>query len=68
MAFIALQLLPQVKEKGEVEKEQVKRIMRVSIKGSLKEYALIGHLVGWHTQLWSVIKRKVGLDEENVRA
>jgi hypothetical protein len=53
-----------VKEKGEVEKEQVKRIMRKSIRGSLKDYFLIGHLIGWHEQLWAIIKRKL-VDDEN---
>ena len=42
LAFAALQLLMQVKESGEVEKEEVHRIMRTSIRNSLKEYSLIG--------------------------
>jgi len=57
LAFIALQLLIQVKETGEVEKEEVVRIMRKSIKSSLKEYFLIGFLISWQEHLLSIILR-----------
>ena len=57
LAFIALQLLIQVKETGEVEKEEVVRIMRKSIRSSLKEYFLIGHLISWQEHLLSIIRR-----------
>jgi MFS family permease len=57
LAFIALQLLIQVKETGEVEKEEVVRIMRKSIKSSLKEYFLIGFLISWQEHLLSIIRR-----------
>lgn len=57
-AIIALQLLVQVKEQGEVGKGQVKRIMRTSFKSSLRDYFLIGHLIGLHDYLWTAIRRK----------
>jgi MFS family permease len=59
LAFLALELLVQVKEVGEVEKEQVVRIMRTNIKSNLKDYFLIGTLIGWHDQLWAIIRRRV---------
>lgn len=58
LALIAVELLVQVKEVGEVEKGMVKRIMRTSIRSNLKDYFLIGNLIGWHDQLWAIIKRK----------
>jgi MFS family permease len=67
-AFIAIELLAQVKETGEVEKEQVKRIMRTSFRNSLRDYFLIGHLIGWHEHLWSAIRRKWYEDERQKRA
>jgi MFS family permease len=59
LAFIALQLLVQVKETGEVEKDKVRRIIRKNIEGNLKEYFLIGYLVDWRNQLWSIIKKRM---------
>lgn len=64
-AFIAIELLAQVKETGEVEKEQVKRIMRTSFRNSLRDYFLIGHLVVWQEHLWTAIKRKWYDDADN---
>ncbi|HEY2727836.1 MAG TPA: MFS transporter [Parafilimonas sp.] len=57
-AFIAIEFLFQVKEQGEVEKDQVKRIMRSSFRNTLRDYFLIGHLVIWQEHLWAAIKRK----------
>jgi len=59
LALVALELLVPVKEAGEVEKEDVRRILRKSVRGSLKEYFLIGHLIGWQQQLWSIIKKSL---------
>jgi MFS family permease len=59
VALIALELLAQVKETGEVEKDKVRRIIRKNIQGSLKEYFLIGHLIDWQQRLWSVIKKRM---------
>lgn len=56
--FVAIELLVGVKEKGEVEKDEVVRMMRTSIRSNLKEYFLIGHLITWQEQLWNLIKRK----------
>jgi len=67
-AFIAMELLAQVKEKGEVEKEQVKRIMRTSFRNSLRDYFLIGHLIGWHEHLWSAIRKKLYEEDRQKRA
>ncbi|GAA4312295.1 MFS transporter [Compostibacter hankyongensis] len=59
LAFIALELLMQVKEAGEMEADDVRRILRKSVRGNLKEYFLIGHLLGWQQQLWSIIKKRL---------
>ena len=68
VAFIAVEFLFQVKEQGEVEKEQVKRIMRTNFRNSLRDYFLIGHLIGWQEHLWSAIKRKWYDEERQKRA
>lgn len=59
LALIAMQFLVQVKETGEVDKEEVRRIMRKSIKGGLREYFLIGYLINWHEQLWAIIRKRL---------
>lgn len=59
LAFIALELLVAVKETGEVEKDEVVKIMRSSVRNNLKEYFLIGHLITWQEQLWSLIRKKI---------
>jgi hypothetical protein len=48
-----------VKETGEVDKEEVRRILRKSIRGGLREYFLIGYLIDWHEQLWAIIKKRL---------
>lgn len=58
LALLAMELLMRIKEEGEVEKEAVRRILRKSVKGNLKEYFLIGHLMSWQEQLWAVIKKR----------
>lgn len=65
-AFIAVQLLIRVKETGEVEKDIVVRIMRSSIKNSLKEYFIIGNLINLHDQIWSMIKKPSQQEEDSV--
>ena len=47
IALIALQILIGVREKGEVENEEILRIMRGNIKNNLKEYFLIGQIITW---------------------
>lgn len=59
LALIALQFLVQVKETGEVDKEEVRRILRKSIRGGLREYFLIGYLIDWHEQLWAIIRKRL---------
>ncbi|MEX6689655.1 MFS transporter [Danxiaibacter flavus] len=58
IGLFAVQLLVNVKETGEVDKENVRRIMRSSIKSNLREYFLIGHLINWQEQLAAIIRRK----------
>jgi MFS family permease len=59
LSLIALELLIQVKETGEVDKDQVRRILRKSMRGSLKEYFFLDYLKGRHQQLWTIIKRNL---------
>jgi len=56
LAFIALQLLARVKEKGEVEKDVVVRILRSSIKNNVKDYFIIGRLLDVHEHIKSRIE------------
>lgn len=58
LALLAVELLVSVKETGEVDKDEVRRIMRSDIRSSLKEYFLIGHLINWQEQLWAILKLK----------
>ena len=64
LALLALELLMQVKETGEVEKDKVVRIMRTNIRSGLKEYFLIGHLISLRENLWSIIKRRIAHSEK----
>ena len=64
LALLALELLMQVKETGEVEKDKVVRIMRTNIRSSLKEYFLIGHLISLRENLWSIVKRRIAHSEK----
>ncbi len=58
LAFFTLQLLMQVKESGEVNKEDVRRILQKHIRGSFRDYFLIGQLIGWREYLWKRIGKK----------
>jgi MFS family permease len=58
LALLALELLVSVKETGEVDKDEVRRIMRSSIRSNLKEYFLIGHLISWQEHLWTILRLK----------
>ncbi|MBS1563246.1 MAG: MFS transporter, partial [Bacteroidetes bacterium] len=58
MALLSLELLMQVKETGEVEKNVVVRLMRSNIKNTLKDYFLIGNLIDIHENLKAIIKGK----------
>jgi len=59
MALISLQWLVGVKEPGEVEKERVVRMMRTNLRTNLKDYFLIGDIIGWHEQLRAMLKKKI---------
>lgn len=59
LAFISLEFLVRVKETGEVEKDEVMRVMRSSIRNNLKDYFLIGQLIGLQEQLLGVFKRTI---------
>ena len=68
LAFIALQLLVRVKEKGEVEKDIVRRIMRSSIKSTVKDYFIIGRLLDVREQVktqFGKVFRPKNYEEEN---
>lgn len=58
LAFVALELLMQVKESGEVNKEDVRKILRKNIRGTFREYFMIGQLIGWQEYLWEKIRKK----------
>ncbi len=61
LALLALELLVAVKEKGEVEKGVVVRIMRSSFRHTLKDNFITGSLMNLPTQLKGIItKRKNG--------
>lgn len=64
LAFISLEFLVRVKETGEVEKDEVMRVMRSSIRHNLKDYFLIGQLVGWQEQLWGIFRRTLHPDKK----
>jgi MFS family permease len=64
LAIVALELLTYVKEVGEVERELVVRIMRTTLKSSLKDFFLIGTLISWHDNLWELIRRKLTVREK----
>jgi len=57
LAFIAIQFLSKVKEEGEVEKDVVVRILRSSIKNSMKDYFILGTLIEWKDQVSTRISR-----------
>ena len=59
LAFLSLELLLHVKEKGEVDKGTVVRIMRSSIRNSLKENFITGSLMGLHSQLRGIIRKRL---------
>lgn len=58
LAIVALELLFLIKETGEVDKNIVVRIMRSSIKSSLKDAFIIGNIMTWHRQFWGLIRRR----------
>lgn len=51
LALISLELLARVQEKGEVEKDVVVRIMRSSVRNSLKSNFITGSLINLHQSI-----------------
>jgi MFS family permease len=58
LGFVAVELLINVKETGEVEKDVVVRMMRSSIRNNLKEYFIISQLVSLHETVRNFVRRK----------
>jgi MFS family permease len=59
LAFIAVELLVQVKETGEVEKDVVRKMIRSNIKSNLREYFLIGQLIDLHDAFRNLIRKRM---------
>ncbi|HEY9049192.1 MAG TPA: MFS transporter [Ohtaekwangia sp.] len=58
LAFIAVELLLQVNEVGEVHKDQVVRIMRSNLRNNLKDHFLIGNMITWPKHFWTLIRKR----------
>ncbi|GAO41581.1 MFS transporter [Flavihumibacter petaseus] len=56
--FIASQLLTQVKEAGEVEHREVRKILRKQLRHELKEYFLVGGIIQLHDYFRERIRRR----------
>lgn len=65
-ALLAIQLLPRIKEAGEVDRDIVVRVMRSSVKNNLKDHFLVGSLFTWHSRIASFVNpssgRKTGVN------
>lgn len=59
LALLSLEFLVYFKEVGEVEKELVVRIMRRSVRSSLKDFFVIGILISWQEHVWDIIKKRL---------
>jgi MFS family permease len=58
LAFIAVELLLQVTEVGEVHKDLVVKIMRSNLRNNLKDHFLIGNMITWPKHFWTLIKKR----------
>ncbi|MHA4740456.1 MFS transporter [Dyadobacter sp. MSC1_007] len=58
LTVVAIQLLPRVKEEGEVEKGIVKRIMRKSLRSNMRDYFVIDVIINWHSALTTMLRGK----------
>lgn len=67
LALLSLQLLSQVREVGEVDKDVVKRIMRTRFKSNIKDTFFIGNIINWHSQLKAILKWKRNALSSTVR-
>jgi MFS family permease len=59
LALLALELLVQVKEVGEVDKDMVVRVMRQTLRTHIKDFFIIETLIGWHDHLWAIIRKRL---------
>lgn len=66
LAFVAVELLVQVKETGEVEKDVVRKMIRSNIKSNLREYFLIGQLIDLHDAFRNLIRKRLPGRKEKV--
>lgn len=58
LTVVAIQLLPRVREEGEVHKSIVKRILRTSIRSNLRDFFIIDVLLNWQSSLNTLFKGK----------
>lgn len=58
LTLIAIQLLPRVREAGEVNKSIVKRIMRTSLRSNLRDFFVIDIILNWQSALTGMLKGK----------
>ncbi|MBN8864332.1 MAG: MFS transporter [Sphingobacteriales bacterium] len=63
LAFFSLELLARIKEEGEVDKDEVVRVMRSNIKNNIKDAFVVGQLIDWHQQFWSIFRRRSRLHD-----
>lgn len=58
LAFISLELLIAVKERGEVQKREVVRVMRGNLKNDLKAYFILGHIISFHERFIEILRKR----------
>lgn len=59
LAFVSLDFLFAVREKGEVDKDEVVKVMRGNIKNSIKDSFVIGQMIDLQHQIRKIIKRRL---------
>jgi len=59
LAFISLEFLIRVREQGEVDKDEVVKVMRGNIKNNIKESFVIGQLLDLRYQIRKIFKKKL---------
>jgi len=59
LALVALQLLNAVTERGEVDRDKLRRLVRHTIKSNLKETFLIGDIIKGQEQVRLLIRRRL---------
>lgn len=65
VAFIAAEFLLAVKETGEVDKDEVIKVMRKTIRNNLKETFFIGTLVTWQENVWGFVRRRMHWEKDH---